>query len=116
MAGPDLAYRPDLAAVARDLDIDVSIDAVFGQASSQAILGWEKQGLLGPGLSLIHATGLTPESWRAIGATGTTISLAPTSDTQIGLECLASSTSAYLVTRLHRSPYTDSDPSRFQLP
>jgi cytosine/adenosine deaminase-related metal-dependent hydrolase len=86
VAGPALAYRPDLAAVARDLDIGVSIDAVFGQASSQAILEWEKQGLLGPGLSLIHATGLTPEAWRAIGATGTTISLAPTSDTQIGLE------------------------------
>ncbi|MEU5963402.1 amidohydrolase family protein [Micromonospora parva] len=86
VAGPALAYRPELAAVARDLDIDVSIDAVFGQASSAAILGWEKQGLLGPGLSLIHATGLTPDAWRAIGATGTTIALAPTSDTQIGLE------------------------------
>jgi cytosine/adenosine deaminase-related metal-dependent hydrolase len=86
VAGSALAYRPELAAVARDLDIGVSIDAVFGPASSQAILGWEKQGLLGPGLSLIHATGLTPDAWRAIGATGTTISLAPTSDTQIGLE------------------------------
>jgi cytosine/adenosine deaminase-related metal-dependent hydrolase len=86
ITGPFLAYRPELAAVARDLDIDISIDAVFGQASSEAILGWEKQGLLGPGLSLIHATGLNPDAWRAIGATGTTISLAPTSDTLIGLE------------------------------
>ena len=86
VAGPALAYRPELAAVARDLDIGVSIDAVFGKASSQAILGWEKQGLLAPDLSLIHATGLTPEAWQAIGATGATISLAPTSDTQIGLE------------------------------
>jgi cytosine/adenosine deaminase-related metal-dependent hydrolase len=86
VAGPALAYRPELAAVARDLDIDVSVDAVFGRTSSAAILGWEKQGLLGPGLSLIHATGLTPDAWRAIGATGTAIALAPTSDTQIGLE------------------------------
>ncbi|WP_249998640.1 amidohydrolase family protein [Actinoplanes sp. M2I2] len=86
LAGPALAYGPDLAAVARDLDIDVSVDAVFGEASSAAILGWEQRGLLGPGLSLIHATGLTPDAWRAIGATGTAISLAPSSDTQIGLE------------------------------
>lgn len=86
VAGPGLAYGPELAAVARDLGIGVSIDAVFGQASSEAILGWEKQGLLGPHMSLIHATGLTPDAWRAIGSTGTTISLAPTSDTQIGLE------------------------------
>lgn len=86
VAGPALAYGPELAAVARDLDIDVSVDAVLGQASSAAILGWEEQGLLGPGLSLIHATGLTPDAWRAIGATGTTISLAPASDTQIGLD------------------------------
>ncbi|MBM2618796.1 amidohydrolase family protein [Actinoplanes sp. LDG1-06] len=86
VAGPALAYGPELAAVARDLDIEVSVDAVFGEPSSQAILGWEKEGLLGPGLCLIHATGLSRDAWRAIGDTGTAISLAPTSDTQIGLE------------------------------
>ncbi|WP_033341785.1 amidohydrolase family protein [Catenuloplanes japonicus] len=86
IVGPDLVYGPSLAAVARDLDLAVSIDAVFGRPSSDAILAWEKQGLLGPGLMLIHATGLTPDAWRAISGTGTTISLAPGSDTQIGLE------------------------------
>ncbi|WP_323178941.1 amidohydrolase family protein [Streptomyces sp. NBC_00291] len=35
---------------------------------------------------MIHATGLTPDAWRAIGASGTTVALAPTSDAQIGLE------------------------------
>ncbi|MDR7274139.1 amidohydrolase family protein [Catenuloplanes atrovinosus] len=86
IVGPDLVYGTELAAVARDLDIAVSVDAVFGAASSEAILGWERRGLLGPGLELIHATGLTPDAWRAIGATGTAISLAPSSDTQIGLD------------------------------
>lgn len=86
IVGPDLVYGPELAAVARDLDVEVSVDAVFGQASSEAIVGWERRGLLGPGLELIHATGLTPDAWRAIGASGTTISLAPSSDTQIGLD------------------------------
>ncbi len=70
VAGPGLAYGPGLAAVARDLDIEVSVDAVFGRPSSDAILGWEKEGLLGPGLSLIHATGLTSQAWRAIGGHG----------------------------------------------
>ncbi|MGW5723664.1 amidohydrolase family protein [Amycolatopsis sp. NPDC003865] len=84
--GPLLEYGPQLAAVARELGIGVSVDAVFGTSSSTAILGWARAGLLGPDVTLIHATGLTAEAWRAIGDTGTTISLAPTSDAQIGLE------------------------------
>ncbi|MFD0526977.1 hypothetical protein ACFQ1I_06430 [Kitasatospora arboriphila] len=37
-------------------------------------------------MPLIHATGLGPDAWRAIAATGVTVSLAPTSEPQIGLE------------------------------
>ncbi|MFF1321124.1 amidohydrolase family protein [Streptomyces chartreusis] len=86
IAGPELEYGPRLAAAARELGVGVSVDAVFGLPSSQAILEWERQGLLGPDLTLIHSTGLTPDAWRAIGDSGTTIALAPTSDAQIGLE------------------------------
>ncbi|MEV4344534.1 amidohydrolase family protein [Actinoplanes sp. NPDC049596] len=86
VAGPRLAYGKELAALARDQGIGVSIDAVFGAASSAAILGWARDGLLGPQVTLIHATGLTTDAWRAIGDTGATVSLAPTSDAQIGLE------------------------------
>ncbi|POM22784.1 Melamine deaminase [Actinomadura rubteroloni] len=86
IAGPLHAYAPRLAAFARELGIGVSVDAVFGMSSSAAILDWAKDGLLGPHVTLIHATGLTVEAWRAIGDTGTTVSLAPTSDAQIGLE------------------------------
>ncbi|MGI5401103.1 amidohydrolase family protein [Streptomyces sp. CA-135486] len=86
IAGPGLAYGPELARFARESGIGVSVDAVFGASSSQAILDWERQGLLGPDLTLIHSTGLAAEAWRAIGASGTTIALAPTSDAQIGLE------------------------------
>lgn len=86
IAGPLLAYGPRLAAVADELGIGVSVDAVFGTSSSTAILGWAQDGLLGPHVTLIHSTGLTAEAWRAIGDTGTTISLAPSSDAQIGLE------------------------------
>ncbi|MCM9078161.1 MULTISPECIES: amidohydrolase family protein [Streptomyces] len=86
IAGPALAYGRELARVARDLGVGVSVDAVFGAASSRAVLEWAADGLLGPDLTLIHATGLTPPAWRAIGESGTTVALAPTSDAQIGLE------------------------------
>lgn len=86
IGGPALAYGIDLARTARDLGIGVSVDAVLGTPSSQAILSWANDGLLGPDLTLIHATGLTPAAWKAIGESGTTIALAPTSDAQIGLE------------------------------
>jgi cytosine/adenosine deaminase-related metal-dependent hydrolase len=86
IAGPALAYGRDLAAVARDLGIWVSIDAVFGIPSSEAILRWANDGVLHPTLTLIHATGLTTDAWRAMSDAGVTVSLAPTSDAQIGLE------------------------------
>ncbi|GAA1013941.1 cytosine deaminase [Acrocarpospora pleiomorpha] len=86
IAGPALTYGPDLARVAQDLDIGVSVDAVFGTSSSEAVLRWAKEGILNPGVTLIHATGLTTEAWKTMAATGTTVALAPTSDAQIGLE------------------------------
>ncbi|MEV4286798.1 amidohydrolase family protein [Nonomuraea bangladeshensis] len=86
IAGPALAYGPELARVARDLGIGVSVDAVFGTSSSEAVLRWAEDGILGPDVTLIHATGLTPEAWKAMGEAGATVALAPTSDAQIGLE------------------------------
>ncbi|MFJ5273320.1 amidohydrolase family protein [Streptomyces sp. NPDC088358] len=86
IAGPTLAYGPELARIAEDLGVGVSVDAVFGTASSEAVLRWNKEGILGPDVTLIHATGLTAEAWRAMGESGTTVALAPTSDAQIGLE------------------------------
>ncbi|RKN03789.1 amidohydrolase [Streptomyces radicis] len=85
VAGPDLAYGPRLAAVAADLDVGVSVDAVLGPSSSEAVLGWERAKLLDDRLTLIHCTDLTPEAWRAMGDAGVGVALAPTSDAQIGL-------------------------------
>jgi cytosine/adenosine deaminase-related metal-dependent hydrolase len=86
ISGERLAYGPDLATVARDLDIGVSLDVVFGADASQAILRWDRQGLLGPHLTFIHCTALSGEAWRVMAGGGVTVSLAPTSDAQIGLE------------------------------
>ncbi|MEV0481704.1 amidohydrolase family protein [Streptomyces sp. NPDC050508] len=86
IAGPALAYGPELARTAADLGIGVSVDAVFGASGSEAVLSWAEHGILGPDVTLIHSTGLTVEAWKAMGASGTTVALAPTSDAQIGLE------------------------------
>jgi cytosine/adenosine deaminase-related metal-dependent hydrolase len=86
IAGPLIAYGDELASCARDLGVGTSIDAVFGASSSEAILEWSRKGILDSSLTLIHATGLTPDAWRAMGDAGVTVSLAPTSDAQIGLE------------------------------
>jgi len=86
IAGPVLAYGPELARTAADLGIGVSVDAVFGVSGSEAVLSWAKHGILGPDVTLIHSTGLTAEAWKAMGESGTTVALAPTSDAQIGLE------------------------------
>ncbi|MEV6504601.1 amidohydrolase family protein [Streptomyces sp. NPDC051642] len=86
IAGPALAYGPELARTAADLGIGVSVDAVFGASGSDAVLSWAKHGILGPDVTLIHSTGLTVEAWKAMGESGTTVALAPTSDAQIGLE------------------------------
>ncbi len=81
-----LAYGPELAEVAADLDLGVSLDVMFGQAASAAILDWQRQGLLGPHLESIHSTALSADAWAAMRDHGVTVSLAPTSDAQIGLE------------------------------
>jgi cytosine/adenosine deaminase-related metal-dependent hydrolase len=86
IAGPALAYGPVLARTAAELGVGVSVDAVFGDASSAAVRSWAAHGILGPDVTLIHATGLTTEAWKAMGESGTTVALAPTSDAQIGLE------------------------------
>lgn len=86
IAGPALTYGPELARFAADLDIGVSVDAMFGTSGSEAVLRWAKDGILSPDITLIHSTGLTSDAWKAMGETGTTVALAPTSDAQIGLE------------------------------
>ncbi|GAB3958372.1 amidohydrolase family protein [Streptomyces sparsus] len=86
IAGARLAYGHDLARVAADLDIGVSLDVMFGPAASEAIVRWEREGLLGPHIESIHSTALSADAWSAMRDTGVTVSLAPTSDTQIGLE------------------------------
>ncbi len=89
IAGPTIAYGPpELAALARDLGVWTSIDAVFGMPSSEAILRWAR---MGDPRSEPHPDPLDgtdpPEAWTAMADAGVTVALAPpTSDAQIGLD------------------------------
>ncbi|OLT45438.1 amidohydrolase [Saccharomonospora sp. CUA-673] len=83
---PHVAYGPELAAVAAELDIGVSLDVMFGQGASLAVMEWQRQGLLGPHLESIHSTALSADAWAAMRDHGVTVALAPTADAQIGLE------------------------------
>ncbi len=85
LGGPQVAITPDSLTFARRHGIEVSVDAAWGLAASANIEELGHQGLLGPDVTLIHCTSFSDEAWRQIASSGTTISLCPTSDQQIGL-------------------------------
>lgn len=74
----------DLLAWARGNDFGIHLDGVMGQRSLEIVeLG--KAGLLGPDLTLIHCNDMPEEAWRMIRDSGTKVTLATTSEQQLGL-------------------------------
>ncbi len=68
----------------RDLGLAITIDGICGDMGKEV----EKLGranLLGPDVTLIHLSGVTNEAWRMIQEAGVRVTLATTSDEQIGL-------------------------------
>ena len=60
------------------------MDAIMGQRCEEIVeLG--RSGLLGPDLTLIHCNDMPAEGWRLIADAGTKITLATTSEQQLGL-------------------------------
>jgi cytosine/adenosine deaminase-related metal-dependent hydrolase len=81
----ELAVDPNWLTFARDLGMAISIDGVSGRVASANIEKLAGPGLLGPDVTLIHCSDLTDTLWQMIASSGTTVSLAPTSDAQIGI-------------------------------
>lgn len=81
---PELVgLSPENLKLARDLGIQVSVDGVHG---AQAAAELERhRGSLGPDITFIHCTDITDTAWQCIQDSGGTVSLAPTSDAQIGV-------------------------------
>jgi cytosine/adenosine deaminase-related metal-dependent hydrolase len=70
---------------ARELALPTSIDGVFGALASSQLEQLGVEGLLGPDLTFIHCQDISQTAWELIADTGGHVSLAPTSDSQIGL-------------------------------
>jgi cytosine/adenosine deaminase-related metal-dependent hydrolase len=83
---PDLvALNEDNIAFARNLGIQISVDGVFGDRVGHDIERLGRAGVLGTDLTYIHCTNLPEAAWAAIADSGGHISLAPTSDAQVGI-------------------------------
>ncbi len=75
---------PDLFAYAREHGFGITMDGVMGQRCEEIVeLG--RAGLLGPDLTLIHCNAMPEEGWQRIADAGTKITLATTSEQQLGL-------------------------------
>jgi cytosine/adenosine deaminase-related metal-dependent hydrolase len=81
----DTTLTPEKLAFARNLGVSISTDGVIGDPASEAIETCGRAGALGPDLTLIHCTALSEQAWKYIADSGTTVSLAATSDAQLGI-------------------------------
>ena len=58
---------------------------MFGARASAQLEELGAQGLLGPDMTFIHCQDISNAAWALIAETGASVSLAPTSDAQVGL-------------------------------
>ncbi|MGO4247623.1 amidohydrolase family protein [Paenarthrobacter sp. RAF54_2] len=75
----------ELLDFARDNGFGVTFDGVHGLGSADEMIQLGSEGYLGPHVSLIHCNDMPDELWQMLAATGTGVTLAPTSDEQIGI-------------------------------
>jgi cytosine/adenosine deaminase-related metal-dependent hydrolase len=71
--------------LARRIGISVSVDGFFGPPASREVERLVKDDVLGEDITYIHCTDLTDAAWEAIHSSGGHVSLAPTSDAQVGI-------------------------------
>ncbi|MEN3356374.1 MAG: hypothetical protein V7637_356, partial [Mycobacteriales bacterium] len=75
----------ELVRIARGYGLGITFDGVMGPPSSAEVADLGGQGVLGPDVTLVHATDMSDLAWRHIADAGTRVTLAPTSDEQLGL-------------------------------
>lgn len=75
----------ELMGIARSLGLAITMDGVMGPASAEELAWLGKEGLLGPDVTLVHATALDEAAWEQIERAGVHIVLATTSDEQLSL-------------------------------
>jgi cytosine/adenosine deaminase-related metal-dependent hydrolase len=75
----------DLMSYAREHGIAITFDGVMGPPSSAEVEELGRNGALGPDVTLVHCTDMSGVAWRSIADSGAHVTLAPTSDQQLGL-------------------------------
>jgi cytosine/adenosine deaminase-related metal-dependent hydrolase len=70
---------------ARDHGFAITFDGVMGPPSSAEVEELGLKGALGPDVTLVHCTDMSDRAWRCIAESGAHVTLAPTSDQQLGL-------------------------------
>jgi cytosine/adenosine deaminase-related metal-dependent hydrolase len=75
----------ELMATARELGLGITFDGVMGPGSADELARLGRDGLLGPDVTLVHATSLSDEAWEQIERCGVQVVLATTSDEQLSL-------------------------------
>lgn len=72
-------------AMAREAGLIISVHAAMnGFGEPDQILRFGKEGQLGPHVQLVHCNTLTPDEWRMVADTGTTICFTPSTEMQMG--------------------------------
>jgi len=74
-----------LLSCARDLGLSITFDGVLGPRASTEIEMLADSGLLGPDITLIHCTDVSPRLWDVFRDVGVRVTLATTSDEHIGI-------------------------------
>ncbi len=82
----DLIYSSRTAELARELELGITVDAVFGADAAGRLIELREEEAILPGVSWIHCTGMSDEAWRVIADTGGNPVLACTSDQQVGCD------------------------------
>jgi len=75
----------ELMATARELGLGITFDGVMGPGSADELAQLGRDGLLGPDVTLVHATALSEDAWEQIETAGVHVVLATTSDEQLSL-------------------------------
>ena len=74
------------AALAGELGLGVTVDAVFGAGASDHLIELGREGVLSEAMTFIHCQTIADEAWDALAQAGCRVALAATSDAQLGCE------------------------------
>lgn len=82
----EIELTEQTAALAAELDVGVTVDAVFGGGASEHLEQLAADGVLTPSMTFIHCQSITDAAWDGLATAGCRVALAATSDAQLGCE------------------------------